>query len=98
MLPKDGFVIWPAYFDRNISKSEGRRVPKKLAVSSPKAKEIFEASKKLGFEARIEKGAYPRRWWLKEGKVIVKAEGITKAELIKKIAIELFNMRTSSKS
>ena len=98
MLPKNGFILWPAYFDKNISKSRGRRVPKRLAVPNPRAKELVEASKRLGFEAVLEKGSYPRRWWLKEGKVIVKANDITKAELIKKIAMELVNMRAQSKT
>jgi len=95
MLPKGGYILWPAYFDKNLSKSQGRRIPRKIAVPDPRAKEVVEASKRLGFEAYIEEGAYPRRWWKKEGKVIVRAQGISKSELIKKIALELFNMRNT---
>ena len=32
------------------------------------------------------KAAYPKMWWLKTGYVIVKAKGMKKEELLKKLA------------
>ena len=94
MLPREGYVLWPSYFNKNISKRLGRRVSRNLAVNNPTAKEILKAAKNLGFDGHIENGAYPRLWWLREGKVIVKAEGLNKNVLIKKIAEELVKMRS----
>ncbi len=94
MLPREGYVLWPSYFNKKIPKRLGRRVPKKLAVSNPTAKDILKAAKNLGFEGHIEKGSYPRLWWLHEGKIIIKAEGLNKNELIRRIAEELVKMRS----
>jgi signal recognition particle subunit SRP19 len=36
---QEQFIIWPAYFDINKSREEGRRVAKNLAVISPRVAE-----------------------------------------------------------
>ena len=48
MRKLDKAIIWPTYFDTNKSRAEGRRVPKAMAVLSPKILEIKEAVDKLG--------------------------------------------------
>ncbi len=80
------FVVWPEYFDSNRTKSEGRKVPKRLAVDSPKAAAIVEAAEKLGLNPTVEKEvAYPKSWWIKSGKVSVEKRW-SKTETLRQIA------------
>ena len=40
-------VLYPEYFDASLSRKEGRRVPKRLAVSTPKLEDIEKAARNL---------------------------------------------------
>ncbi|RLF47316.1 MAG: signal recognition particle protein Srp19 [Thermoplasmata archaeon] len=82
---RDKWVLWPIYFDIDASKKEGRKVGKELAVKNPTADEIFRAAKKLGLNPVKEEKAYPKRWWRKEGRVLVEKKG-RKTDIIKRIA------------
>jgi len=54
-------VIWPAYFDASLSRSEGRRVSAEFAFEEPTVDEIAQAVQQVGYDAVIERGkAYPR--------------------------------------
>ena len=46
--------IYPVYFDVSRSLQEGRRVPLKLAVKNPMAKELAEATASLGVQSVFE--------------------------------------------
>jgi signal recognition particle subunit SRP19 len=82
-------MIWPAYIDSDKTKKEGRKIPAKLGVPSPKLTEIEKAAKKLGYPTRTEtEKAYPKTWWEKSGLVIVekkKAKNLILKELAKEI-------------
>ena len=52
MRKLDKAIIWPIYFDASKTRKEGRRVPKNLAVQSPKIAELKEAADKLGLKKR----------------------------------------------
>ena len=41
-------TIWPQYLDKNLTLSEGRKISKEYAVSSPTMDEIEKALKRLG--------------------------------------------------
>jgi signal recognition particle subunit SRP19 len=86
-------IIWPAYFDANKTRKEGRRVAKNLAVPSPKIGEIEEAAAKLGIEHEIvpEKG-YPKTPWAKPGMLLVEKAG-SKEQVINRIAKQLLKAR-----
>jgi len=93
---KNVYVIWSVYFNSDLSRREGRRVSKSLAVTKPNIEEIIESCKKIGFEViRVNPSAkYPRCWWYPSGYVIVrKKEDVNKRELLKMIAKELRRMR-----
>lgn len=67
------YVIWPQYFNSRLSRGEGRRVPRKIAIESPSIEEIFNACKELGFDAIIEKDkCFPRTPWDKSGRILIK--------------------------
>lgn len=82
---RDKWVVWPIYFDAEASRKEGRKIPKELAIKNPNIDEIFKVAKKLGFNPLKEEKAYPKRWWRKEGRILVDKKG-RKLEIIKRIA------------
>jgi len=82
---RDKWVLWPIYFDVDASRLEGRKVSKELAIKNPTVDEIFKAAKKLGLNPVKEEKAYPKRWWRKEGRILVDKKG-RKIEIIRKIA------------
>jgi len=87
-------VIWPVYLDVEKSKKQGRKIPKKYAVPSPKLNEISKAAKKLKLNPEIQRNkAYPSEWWESSGRVLVDKE-FPKREILIKIA----NMIKASRS
>ena len=94
MRKQDKAIIWPAYFDQAKTRKEGRRVPKSLAVQSPKIVEIKEAVEKLGLrhEVAMESG-YPKTPWVKTGMMMVEKQG-SKEQIIRKIAKQLLKIRS----
>lgn len=81
-------IIWPAYFDADRSRSEGRRVPESLAVADPTVDEIAEAVRQVGYDAVIEPDlAYPRDPQANTGRVAVKnADDSGKSDLLQGVA------------
>lgn len=66
-------VIYPAYLDRDLTRSEGRRVPKDLAVAEPELDEIAKSVQQVGYDAVIERDvAYSRESHEPRGRVLVK--------------------------
>jgi signal recognition particle subunit SRP19 len=88
-------IIWPAYIDSKKTKSEGRKISKKLSVSSPKIREISQAAKKLGLNPSVEKyKSYPPSWWEGSGRIIVDKK-MTKPEVLIKISNMINGSRSS---
>ncbi len=82
-------VFYPAYFDSGRSRDEGRRVPKNLAVPSPKVEEVHQAAKSLGLQAIIDPDrSHPTTPWQKEGRLMVEGNYV-KSSVIRKIAEKL---------
>ena len=72
MRKLDKAIIWPVYFDTTKTRKEGRRVPKNLAVQSPKIDEIKQAVDKLGLENEVNIEAhFPKNHWAKTGMILV---------------------------
>jgi signal recognition particle subunit SRP19 len=85
----DRHILWPCYFDIGLSRAEGRRVPRSLAVQNPTAQEIYDVAIALGLKAALHEGrGHPSRWWEHEGRVAVE-KGQAKAELMGNIAQRL---------
>ena len=88
-MPKEKgkIVLWAEYFDRELTRKEGRRVPKKLARSSPKVEVIQRTARDLGYNAIIDPGvAYPRHWWKRDGRVLIHDAAKPKSAVILEIA------------
>ena len=74
------------YIDANKTINEGRRIPKKDAVNTPKLREISRAAGKLGLNPLVEKDkSYPKSWWENSGRVIVDKK-MSKKEIILRIS------------
>ena len=98
MRKTDNAIIWPIYFDAAKSKSEGRRVPKNLAVTSPKILELKEAADKLGLQNDINPTAgYPRAPWAKTGMLTV-AKNEPKEKIVLKLAAQLAKIKAQQQA
>ena len=87
-------VIWPAYLDAELSRSDGRRVGKELAVRDPSIDEIASAVQQVGYDAVIERDAtYPQEYEPR-GRVLVKgAEDASRSDLLQATAAYLDALR-----
>ena len=96
MRKQDKAIIWPAYFDSAKTRTKGRRVPKSLAVQSPKIAEIKIAAEKLRLrhEFAPETG-YPKTPWAETGMIMVEKKG-SKEQVIIKIAKQLLKIRSET--
>jgi signal recognition particle subunit SRP19 len=87
-------VIWPAYFDANLSRSEGRRVPEDLAVEEPTVEEIARAVKQVGYDVDVERDKTYSREYEPRGRVLVQgAEDASKSDLLQATAAYLGAIR-----
>lgn len=90
--PEKAVVLYPAYFELKISRSEGRMVAKKNAVEGPSTQMIYEAVKSLGLDCILElEKSYPRFWYKANGRVLVEPK-LKKLDLIEKVAFKLKTM------
>jgi len=88
-------VIWPAFLDADLTRSEGRRVSKDLAVSEPTVDEIAKAVQQVGYDSKIERDKQYPREWEPRGRVLVKdAEDATKSDLLGAVAAYLDVLRS----
>lgn len=87
-------VIWPAYFDADLSRSEGRRVSLELAIEEPAVDEIAKAVQQVGYDAVIERDrTYPREYE-RRGRVLVEnADDAGKSDLLQAVAAYLQALR-----
>ncbi|MDO5847032.1 MAG: signal recognition particle subunit SRP19/SEC65 family protein [Methanocorpusculum sp.] len=81
-------VLYPCYFDAKLTRKEGRRVARELAVGNPAASAVMRAARSLGLSPAPETKTHPARWFADEGRIVVEFTG-SKEELLKKIAEKL---------
>jgi signal recognition particle subunit SRP19 len=96
MRKQDKIILWPVYFDSTKTRGDGRRVPKSLAVPSPKVLEMKEAVEKLdlSYEVVLDVG-YPKTPWLKTGMLLVTKKE-SKEKVIRKIGERLLKIRSDT--
>ena len=93
MRMKNKTVLWTTYFDSTKTRNEGRRVPKKLAVSTPKVEELQRAAKRLGLQPEVvDEATHPSCPWKQTG-LLVLPKTEPKNEVMKKIGKELTSLR-----
>ena len=52
--------FYPAYFDKNKTRKEGRRVNNKLAIEKPSIDKLVAAANRLNLKGKVEDKAYSR--------------------------------------
>ena len=87
MPKRDGKVeIWPTYLDAEKSRGDGRKIPKRDAVSNPTSDDILIAALEMNLKPEVERDkSYPKYWWEKSGRVVVLKKA-PKTALMKEIA------------
>lgn len=84
------WIIYPEYFDKNKTRSEGRRVPKERAISSPKIKDIGKILDSWNIPNRLEdQEHHPATWFEGNGRVFIPKQKGSKHKMLKKMAKEL---------
>jgi len=93
-MQKQGrIVLWPVYLDSTKTRSEGRRVSKKLAVPAPKLEDIQKAAMSLDFRPEVvSNAAHPSSPWQKTGLIVTSKKG-SKTQIIRKIAEKVLESR-----
>jgi len=85
--PDVAITLWPEYFDANLTRSQGRRLPKDLCVANPNLDLIAKGAMILDLEYEIlEDMSYPKFPREKHGCVRVERTDMSKTELLPKIA------------
>lgn len=65
-------VIWPSYFEKDLTRSQGRKIPANLAASNVTMKILEMAAESSGFEYQSESDKqYPRGFSDKNGYILV---------------------------
>ena len=96
MRKQEKVIIWPTYFDSARTRTDGRRVPKSLAVVSPRINEVKEATEKLNLACELVPDAgYPKAPMSKSGMLLVQKKG-SKVQTIVMIAKQLLKMRSAA--
>lgn len=93
MRKLDKAIIWPVYFDVAKTRKQGRRVPKNIAVQSPKIDEIKLAADRLGLKNEVRPEThFPKNHWAKTGMLLIEKKE-AKEKIIQKIAKQLIRIK-----
>ncbi len=73
MKKRDGkLIFWPTYFEKNISRAQGRKIPSNLAAPDVTINILTYAAESAGFEYEVETDKqYPRYWSDKRGYIVI---------------------------
>ncbi|MDA4121253.1 MAG: signal recognition particle protein Srp19 [Thaumarchaeota archaeon] len=93
MKDNNRYVIWLDYFNSELKRSRGRRVPLALATRGPSLDELTEACRRLNLQPAEQLAKYPMSATLGSGYVSV-AKHKPKGTLVLKIAKELGTVRS----
>ncbi len=101
MKDYDNVIIWLDYYNKNLSRNKGRKIPKSLAIYDPLISELIGAANFLGYnisQDQINENArYPRRPHIKSGYIMIQKNN-PKIKIIKNIAERMMINRSKHKS
>ncbi|HUI85541.1 MAG TPA: signal recognition particle subunit SRP19/SEC65 family protein [Nitrososphaerales archaeon] len=92
MKDYDKYIVWLEYFNSELKRSQGRRVPLSLAIRTPKPEELQEACKRLNLQPALQAGTYPSSGRRESAYVSIRKEK-PKQALMLKIAKEISTVR-----
>ncbi len=88
------WIIYPEYFNKSLSRSKGRRVPRSIAVNSPSPDEISEILDDLKIPNRVEtQASYPSTWYRRNGRIIMPRQEWSKHKFLKRVGNKLKKKR-----
>ncbi len=89
-----GYRVWADYFNLGLSRKDGRKVPKSLAVNSPTPNTFIEAAKRLGIRAEVVQAKHPKRPTKQTFYVLVEKKW-NKQELIRRLGMAIKGLNPS---
>jgi signal recognition particle subunit SRP19 len=92
MKEYEKYVLWLDYFNSELKRSEGRRIPLSSATKAPTLDELSEACRRAGVQAEPNHAKFPLSALKQSGYVSV-PKNKPKQALISKIAKELTVVR-----
>jgi len=92
MKDYDRYVFWVDYFDSELKRNDGRRVPLSSATKAPQLAELGEACRRLNLQPQAQAARHPSRPTKESGYVSVIKSG-KKHELLLRISRELSTVR-----
>jgi signal recognition particle subunit SRP19 len=92
MKDYDRYIFWLDYFDSELKRKGGRRVPLSSATRAPTLPELTEACRRLNLQPQPQPAHYPSQPARESGYVSV-AKSKPKHGLLLKIAKELSTVR-----
>ena len=92
MKEYERYVFWLDYFDSELKRSEGRRVPQSAATRAPALAELAEACRRLNLQPQPQSARHPSRPGKESGYVSVQ-KSPPKHVLLLKVAKELSVVR-----
>lgn len=99
MKDYDHVILWLDYFNRNLSRSKGRRVKRDKSVFDPSLLDLIDAAKAAGYnltnEETNDQARYPRRAFVKSSYImILKSNEVKKSVTIRTIADKMVQKRS----
>ncbi|MCP8315783.1 MAG: hypothetical protein H3Z51_02830 [archaeon] len=64
-------ILWLDYFNSNLKRSEGRRVPLNLSVKNPTLDELVKATKLAGYNPKPSVASHPKRGLTHSGYIAI---------------------------
>ncbi len=84
--PDVAITLWPEYFDKGLTRAQGRRLPKDLCVAKPDLDMIAKGAMLLDLEYEVrEDMSYPKAPREKHGCVKVEKGKLSKTEILPRI-------------
>lgn len=83
-------ILWLDYFNSNLKRSEGRRVPLNLSVKNPTLDELVKAAKLAGYNPKPSVASYPKRGLTPSGYIAVvktKSKSVVSKEIAEALTL-----------
>ena len=92
MSERRPLVVYPEYFDFNLKRSQGRKVPLNQSVKKPTTDELFVVSKPLVTSVEKSEKSYSGTWVANSGSLKMNYDG-SKTSLLHSIGQSLKDLR-----
>ena len=103
MKDYDHVILWLDYFNKNLSRSKGRKVKRDKSVFDTSLLDLVDAAMEAGYnptkEETNDQARYPRRSFVKSGYImILKSSDVKKSVTMNTIADKMVQKRNKQKS